>query len=125
MATDALGPSNAPDDDGLETPDRILYNALSTGMGSRLQKKHSGHTQNAHMHFSCTNVPCRPADTQSTLHLRLLRYCIFDIVQATGHCLAEVQRSVVRLQASCTSGAARAHSSSSPAGTPPCRAAAM
>ena len=31
MATDALGPSNSPDDDGLETPDRILYSDLSTG----------------------------------------------------------------------------------------------
>lgn len=31
MATDALGPSNAPDDDGLETPDKILGADLSTG----------------------------------------------------------------------------------------------
>ncbi len=31
MATDALGPSNAPDDDGLETPEKILYSDLSTG----------------------------------------------------------------------------------------------
>ena len=31
MATDALGPSNAPDDDGLETPDKILSSQLSTG----------------------------------------------------------------------------------------------
>ena len=34
MATDALGPSNAPDDDGLETPDKILYSAFSTGAPS-------------------------------------------------------------------------------------------
>lgn len=32
MATDALGPSNAPDDDGLETPHKILYSDLSTGV---------------------------------------------------------------------------------------------
>lgn len=35
MATDALGPSNAPDDDGLETPDKILSSQLSTGGASR------------------------------------------------------------------------------------------
>ena len=37
MATDALGPSNSPDDDGLETPDRILYSDLSTGMKPQLR----------------------------------------------------------------------------------------
>ena len=31
MATDGLGPSNAPDDDGLETPQKILSGQLSTG----------------------------------------------------------------------------------------------
>ncbi len=31
MATDGLGPSNAPDDDGLETPEKILSSQLSTG----------------------------------------------------------------------------------------------
>ena len=36
MATDALGPSNAPDDDGLETPDKILYSDFSTGAPSSL-----------------------------------------------------------------------------------------
>ena len=40
MATDALGPSNAPDDDGLETPEKILYSAFSTGAPFLLKSFH-------------------------------------------------------------------------------------
>lgn len=60
MATDALGPSNAPDDDGLETPDKILSSQLSTGGASDqspLQLRLARHGNDAHCSNSCKRTP--------------------------------------------------------------------
>ena len=60
MATDALGPSNAPDDDGLETPDKILSSQLSTGGApdqTLLHLRLARHGNDAHCSNSCKRTP--------------------------------------------------------------------
>ena len=75
MATDALGPSNAPDDDGLETPSKILYSDLSTG--AAFAQRDSATPCSRHMlwpprgHMHITQGTCILPDAEDTMDRRM------------------------------------------------------